>query len=188
MINRYHLYLDGVPFAIPSIEVPDLSKNFHSKIGKHQLCEDFIDWVYERDLVLRDDYAGEYFYTPPGGQVPLHTDKHEINDYVKLNWMVGGDASLMNWYELKPGKTLHPPAYTGLHGAYAGAAPEDVVLVHSARIGKPSLVNVGRLHELINGPEASHVYCVYVDDPRTGKRISWSEASTMFFVDCIKKI
>lgn len=186
MNNRYHLYLNDVPFTVPMISVPDPLKNFHSKIGRHQLSVEFIDWVYDRGLALRDDYAGEYFYTPPGGWVPMHTDKPVINDYVKLNWLVGGESSVMNWFELDEGKNLNAPSQTSLQGVYATASSDDVTKVYSARIGTPSLVNVGRLHELINGPEASHVYCVYIDDPHTGKRISWNEAVS-FFADNVKK-
>lgn len=187
-MNKYHAYLTiDAPFTFPSFDIPDPTINYHFKINRSMLANEFVEWIYERDLVLRDgDSAGEYFYTPPNGSVPMHTDKHEINDYTKLNWLVGGESSVMNWYELKPGKTLSSYEQTNLKTSYAFARPEDVDLVYSARIGTPSLVNVGRLHSLTNGPEASHVYCVYVDDPQTGKRLSWNQA-LHFFVDCIKK-
>lgn len=181
MSNRYHLYLDlPVPFAYPEIVVPNVLKPHHAKIDRSQLGKEFVGWIHSLGLMLREgERVGEYFYTPANGCVPMHTDKHFINDAIKLNWMVGGESSTMDWYELVPGKSL-TQSHTDLKTAYAYAQPEDVVHAYGAKIGGPSLVNVGRLHSLTNGPEPSHVYCVYVDDPTTGKRLQWDDACRYF--------
>lgn len=187
--NKYHAYLQDVPnVGSPSVVVPDTNTIHQGKLYKDQINPELIEWVYDRGLALREDgsHVGEYFYIPPNALVPMHSDKHEINDYTKLNWIGGGQDSVMRWYELKPGKQITARMHTPNGSAYAIADYGDVDLMCEYRIGSPSLVNIGRLHDFLNGPEPCFVYCAYIYHPDTGQRLSWDDA-VLFLNDRIKK-
>jgi hypothetical protein len=121
----------------------------------------------------------EFFYTPPGRTLEPHSDTLGITDVVKLNWMEGGDGSVMDWYELKAGAKLLTHK-TVINTRYSYAAKTDIDRVHTAVIGKPSLVNVGRLHGVRNGDQPRYVACVILQWPTTGRRMNWSEAEKIF--------
>lgn len=180
-MNRYHLPLKiPVAFKFPDYPVPNTQLHFHTRFHKADMTDEFKGWLNLRGLYV---IAGEYFYTPPGRTLEPHSDSPVISDVVKLNWMKGGEGSTMDWYELKPGAVLKTST-TVIHTQYSHAPRKDLIHVHSATIGTPSLVNVGRIHGVHNGNFPRYVACVVLGDSETQKRLMWDKAEKIFG-DCI---
>lgn len=180
-VNKYHLPLEiPVAFKFPDYPVPNTQRHYHARFHKADMTDEFKGWLNLRGLYV---IAGEYFYTPPGQTLEPHSDSSQISDVVKLNWMQGGEGSTMDWYELKPGAALKKNI-TSIHTLYSYASPEDLEHVHSATIGSPSLVNVGRIHAVHNGNSPRYVACVVLGDGETKQRLEWDKAEKIFG-DCI---
>lgn len=181
VVNKYHHHLKiPVPFTFPDYPVPNTQLHYHSRFHKADMSDELKGWLSLRGLYI---IAGEYFYTPPGRTLEPHSDSPQINDVVKLNWMKGGEGSTMDWYELKPGATLKTNT-TAIHTQYSYAPREELVHVHAATIGSPSLVNVGRIHAVHNNKYPRYVACVVLGDLETKQRLYWDKAKKIF-EDCI---
>jgi len=176
-MSRYHLKLNlPVPFVFPSYPVPDMRFHHHTRFHKSDMNEEFKQWIYSKGMAIT---AGEFFYTPPNRTLEPHSDTPKITDVAKLNWMSGGEGSVMDWYELKPGATLkHNNTVIGTQ--YSFANNSDIERVHTATVGTPSLVNVGRIHGIRNGNQPRYVACVILQWPDSGQRLNWSEAEKIF--------
>ena len=176
-MNNYHANLSlPVPFTFPSYPIPDKSKHYHARFHKADMNDQFKQWIVSLGLGI---VAGEFFYTPPGRTLEPHTDTPVITDVVKLNWMKEGKDSVMDWYELKTGAELLV-GNTAINTQYSYASKSDIERVHTATIGTPSLVNVGRIHGVRNGNEPRYVACVILCWPHNKQRLSWSEAKKIF--------
>lgn len=176
-VNRYHLDLSiPVEFKFPRYSIPDESQHYHCRFHKQDMNSEFVKWIHSLGLFI---IAGEYFYTPPFRTLEPHSDSSVITDAVKLNWMEGGEGSMMEWYELKPGVPLKEMR-TGINTTYGYALKKDILLKHEAKIGKPSLVNVGQIHGIRNGPEPRHVACVILGQAYTRERLMWDAAEEIF--------
>jgi hypothetical protein len=181
IVNKYHLALKlPVPLSFPDYPVPNTDLHYHARFHKADMSDEFKGWLNLRGLNV---IAGEYFYTPPGRTLEPHSDSPHIDDVVKLNWMKGGEGSTMDWYELKPGATLKTST-TSIHTQYSYAPRKDLIHVHSATIGTPRLVNVGRIHAVHNGKFPRFVACVVLGDLETKARLRWDKAKKIF-EDCV---
>lgn len=180
-VNRYHLALKlPVSLTFPDYPVPNTSKHYHTRFHKADMDEAFKKWLYLRGVYV---VAGEYFYTPPRRTLEPHSDSVYIDDAVKLNWMKEGGGSVMEWYDLKPGSSLKIGT-TSINTHYSYAPREDLIRVHTATIGTPSLVNIGQIHAIQNGNFPRYVACVVLGDLQTNKRLQWDRARKIF-EDCV---
>jgi hypothetical protein len=182
--EKYHYKLNlPVPLVFPQYPVPNPKEHHHCRFYKADMNKEFIIWVYSIGLYV---IGGEFFYTPPFRTLNIHCDSPVIDDRVKLNWMMGGDKSTMDWYELKPDKNLITNDRTVIDtpeiktGQYSYAERTDIKLTFSTEVGFPSLVNVGRLHGVRNGSEPRYVACTILGDPKTGKQLVWEKAKKIF--------
>lgn len=176
-MNIYHHRLN-IPTLVtfPSFEPPDPLLHHHVRWHKHEMGDNLFSWLRSLNLFV---IAGECFYTPPGRTLEPHLDTAEISDVVKLNWMKRGEGSTMDWYELKQGAQLQT-GMTPINTQYSYAPRSDLIHVHSAIIGTPSLVNVGRIHGIQNRNLPRYVACAVLGDVETKKRITWDQAINIF--------
>jgi hypothetical protein len=182
--EKYHYKLNlPVPLVFPQYPVPNPKEHYHCRFYKADMNKEFMIWVHSIGLYV---IGGEFFYTPPFRTLNIHCDSPVIDDRVKLNWMMGGDKSTMDWYELKPDKNLITNDRTVIDtpeiktGQYSYAERTDIKLTFSTEVGFPSLVNVGRLHGVRNGSEPRYVACTILGDPKTGKQLVWEKAKKIF--------
>jgi hypothetical protein len=126
----------------------------------------------------------EIFYRRPNAVSYIHSDKGEfgrlIGDYAKLNWVYGGDGSVMNWYNIN--KNCVPKEENTAIDSYALYYEESQVeMIHSQKVNRPSLVQVGCPHRVVNGPtERICVSLVFVYDDDKRKRVTFQDAKTLF--------
>lgn len=184
-MNKYCLNLNlpvnlDFPSDLPDPTIKDRwttsNGGRHMPYGLSQMNKDFLEFIESLGLFV---HFGEYFYTAPNTCLRPHTDTIEITDVVKLNWMRGGSDSAMEWYKLKPNKTLQK-SKTKINSTFSGSRIEDVDLVYSASVGTPSLVNVGQIHGVVNFNEPRHVVCAVLGKRRFDLRLEWDEAIKIF--------
>jgi hypothetical protein len=176
-LNRYHHRINiPVPFVFPTYQVPDPRSRFHRRFDKKDMNVEIVTWIHSLGLYI---VTGEYFYTPPNETLEPHSDSPFINDVVKLNWMKGGEGSDMEWFQLKEGAMLRTNT-TVINTQYSFAPREDLIKVHSATIGTPSLVNVGQIHGIQNKDRPRFVACLVIAKNATRSRVTWDEALDIF--------
>lgn len=98
---------------------------------------------------------GETFQREENYYSPLvHSDAPDLDqpDAAKINWVFGGSGSLMHWYE-PVNEKFGFTSKTVLGSKFKLYDKADVRLVHSQKIGCPSIVQVGMLHDVTTGPE-----------------------------------
>lgn len=156
--------------------IPNRNENHHVRIPQDELDSVLVNWLKELGLYIA---VAEYFYTAPGKSLKAHCDTLEMSDVVKLNWMYGGDDSLMDWYELNPGCPL-PQYETIIQTKFSIPNSGDITLKESHKIGKPSLINVGRIHGVRNGKQPRYVYSMVISEIVTQKRLEWDRAKEIF--------
>ena len=176
-MNRYHHRINiPVSFTFPSYPIPDTRLHHHCRFHKKDMNNELVQWLNSLGLYI---VAGEYFYTPPNRTLEPHSDSPSINDVVKLNWMEGGEGSVMEWFQLKEGAKLRTNT-TVINTQYSYAPRDDLIKVHSAVIGRPSLVNVGQIHAVQNSNQPRFVACVVIGNHRTNNRLMWDDAINIF--------
>ena len=149
------------------------------EIAKHPLCDTTPDTVAHVDInPYRDPKIEafnaslglitkhtEVFYTPPGGELPIHADDLTIDNRAKINITWGPPEGTVRWWksenaqaitdlesakemlgdELQPYEDFSKRQHTNLL-----AKKEDCELLWEANTNKVSLLNVGQLHSTYN--------------------------------------
>lgn len=175
-MKHYHHLNIPVQYRMVFPELPNPELRHHYRIKREEVNSEVHDWL--DGLGLRF-VTGEYFYTPPNRTLNPHTDDLIPNGYTKLNWMVGGEGSTMDWYELKPGAS-YKIGTTRIGTSYCYADPKDLILTESTSIGQPTMVHVGDFHGVRNGPHPRHVFCLITKRKDSDSRLQWDEALQIF--------
>ena len=145
-----------------------LENDFISYVNISELPDELFKWLAQYHLKISNVIEG--FYTKPnGGAIPIHNDTvipPGQRDACKLNFTWGPETSTTKWYKLKSDKEYveinHDETEINKSFQEAGIEPDiecykcysadenDVELIHQAVINKPSLMNVGQLHNTYN--------------------------------------
>jgi hypothetical protein len=170
MQNIYHVKL-----KLPVEFVVNESNSVLSICPYTDSHPDLIDFLLSCGISIRE---AQRFYIPPNGTTPPHVDCNHKNNYAKLNYVFGGQDSIMMWHQLKAGhaaKSMLSPI--GTKYLYAQAQDLESEPVFSTQIGFPSLINSGQFHSVINGPEPRICYSfilTYAENPN--QNIDWADA------------
>jgi len=191
MENIYHRYLN-LPFEIRKYPMFDLQP----KKMRHQDITGYIDknvLNLHKDLGLSIIHT-EIFYTPPGGSIPIHTDEKRFDNHVKVNVSWGPEQGRTRWWQSNKTKVvtdrqtaqdmldLHDEDqfstrdHTGLL-----AKNEDCTLVWEANTNRPSLVNVGQLHDTYSPLDGGRWTLCFVPGNKNGSDyVYWDEALEIY--------
>lgn len=137
-----------------------------------------ISWLADLNCEIARSGA-ELFYIPPGHTIPIHADGKQLDNKVKLNFQYRGNGSTMKWYVPANSvaiKTDNPVQF----GPYATIEETDAVLVHTAKIGQPSLVNAGVFHSVENGTDHRWTVSVPIWNLDTMSNLQWPDAVKKF--------
>lgn len=118
----------------------------------------------------------EIFYRRPNNVGNIHSDTEIVGDYSKLNWVYGD--GIMNWYKTTKDYTPTVLTTTSIKSYALYYKTSEVELVHSQKVGQPSLVQVGVPHNVING--ASERFCVSIEFEFNKIRPTFAEAQLLF--------
>lgn len=128
----------------------------------------------------------EVFYTPAGSQCPIHIDAPDGKaPHAKMNFAYGGPGSEMRWYE--------PYDSAGSRSAVTPTGTRSQILeqgggriISRAVIGRPSIINAGVYHDVIN-PSSEPRWCLSIVMQYKGGRLTWETAKKVFAF-CTKPI
>jgi hypothetical protein len=173
--NQFHYTLD-IPINFEPVFL-EADENQHVKYDIDLVTSDLKNWLYS--LGLKIVYGEQFLLTNTIGAMstwPLHIDDPHI--FVKLNYVYSDTDADMEWYELKPGHNLLS-SITSVGTNYTWAKKDSCNLIYSAKVQKPSLVNVSILHSVAE--VSSPRYCFsFVMVKLDGSHISWEEAEMIF--------
>jgi len=110
----------------------------------------------------------------------IHTDSTVSGeDFAKVNWVYGGQGSLMKWYKQKPNISKTTSSFP--HGPGVMLYTEDEVeLVYSTELPSPSIVQVGIPHDVVNPLEERYCISIIPFSKETNNRISIDQLSKIF--------
>ena len=148
--------------------------------NNNQVSNEFRDWLDSLGLVMT--YPPLIFYTPPGQQCGIHIDGYEISDRACVNFIVGGEGSLMHWYKLKQIVAIPEQVETQAGTPYTLYRPEQVEHVYSHAVKWPSIVQTGEPHNITNHTQGPR-WCISCDISKKenpGSGLTWDEAVEVF--------
>jgi len=174
MLNIYH-----TDVSLPVVFEPQYADtDVQNRMYKIDSSEAIVQWLNSIGLEIVRAGA-QLFYTPPHGSIPIHVDGTFLDNKVKLNFQYGGAGSEMRWYQ-RTAPTATNSATSGQSGKYLMVSEHQATQVWSAKIGKPSLINAGILHNVINGPEPRWVISIPLWDVNANQNLQWTNAITKF--------
>jgi hypothetical protein len=139
----------------------------------HQEVKDFFD---RHNFFIE---VVEVFYLFPNDAMSIHSDRAIPGDYAKLNWIYGGKDSVMKWYKVL-GTPAAPLYKTPIDSPSLQYKAAEVELIHEQAVGKPSLVQVGCPHNVVNGPEERFCVSIVFKHKSTRDRVTMAEAVAVF--------
>ena len=151
------------------------------KLPVDKLPKKFIEWFETTfdNLCIGDC---ELFYTPAHAEHPMHSDGYQpFIDFVKINYVFGGDNSLMHWYTL-PDNYVIEKENTVYNTTVTYIPTIAGNRVYSAKIGQPSLVNVGQPHSVDNSTNSNDRWCIclFPNYKKPGGRVLFNDAVNIF--------
>jgi len=177
-MNNYYADLNlNVPLFKPHVDIDTLPKNSLSKLTPtaKYISAELIELLSTVDVYIR---SVELFYCKPHHIGGIHVDA-EGGDFVKINYVFGGKGSVMNWYTVKPNQTPNF-GMTQANTFYWNWKPEQVDLKHSHVVKFPTLVQVGKPHQVNTTDEARLCVSLIVANKSTGKFIKFEDAYNTF--------
>lgn len=175
MPNLYHHRLQLPIDFEPVYLTPSESQHNHYDLSL--LPENFKNWFNQLGVKI---IGGEQFVLDPDKRKTyyIHIDNPANKNHVKINYVFSDKDYNMNWYELKP-NCSPTTAVTKIGTTYQWAKTEDCNLLHSAVVGKPSLINASVLHTV--EPVDSIRYCFsFTLANLSDENISWDNAVEIF--------
>lgn len=124
----------------------------------------------------------DFFYGPPNSPYAhnIHLD-HAPGDRAKLNWVFGGEGSVMHWYTVKKEKPKELLRTPGVKSSYHLFEPSEVEVAHSDSINNPSVVQVGVPHNVESPGAERWCYSLVVFDSRTKTNAKFDQLKKVFY-------
>lgn len=146
----------------------------HSIVDKDStISKEAIDFFNDHGISIT---SVELFYRRPSPQWGIvHIDNDGSFDRLNINFVIGGDDSVMGWFKTK---TLDA-GYTTVGDT--GAVPRryhssEVELIHTASIKQPSLIQGGVPHAILNTKKQRWCVCANIRDSKTQHVVTWDLA------------
>lgn len=132
------------PFVKGEFNREKYSITRHSLFDKDDINVEFLDLIDSFGLALSH---AEVFYSQSNSKHEAHIDTHANTDFPKLNWIFGGEGSLMIWYKPKEGYS-GTDSYTSINTKYLGFEPRNIIPIEAANLLSPSLVQAAVIHNV----------------------------------------
>jgi hypothetical protein len=179
-MNNYCVDLQvDLPLFDSNLSPVEFLKQKYTLTGHFQINTDDLNkklslWFLNLGLSIR---LIEIFYRQPNAVGNIHSDTSIPGDYAKLNWVYGN--GIMNWYKIAGinNSTIH---ITDINSHAIYYKESEVELVHSQKVGQPSLVQVGCPHKVINFDSERVCISLVFESINTKQRLTFQEAKTLF--------
>lgn len=153
MINFVDLDLNIYPLRDPRFA--RVLKSSHQKINISFINPHLIKYLKKFNIEI---FHAVSFYSPPYYTQPIHRDGL-FTDLVKMNFVIGGTNSVMNWYTIKDNADPEPKK-TRIGATYKEYELDQVEIIDTHTIKFPTLVQVGIPHNIINDYESRLCICL----------------------------
>jgi hypothetical protein len=181
--NKYTMnhYCNDLNFSFPVVkDTFDYKKykgTYHTSLTTDVFESKFVNLVDSLNLKIT---WIELFYRGPSDLTgfDVHTDSMG-GDYVKLNWIFGGNNSIMQWYTVKEGLEKEP-SKTALGSKYLSFDISEVDLAHRQSVRFPSIIQAGSPHNVYNPTEDRFCLSIMLRDKTTNNRLTMAEAVELF--------
>ena len=121
------------------------------------------------------------FYTPPGADRGLpHVDSMELNNMVKLNYIIGGKNTVMQWFKFNGNNKNIIHQHNGLGSGYLKFDQSMCELIWEEEIKGPCLVNAGIPHNVKNRSDTDRWSISYTLFDLNNNHLQWSDAEQIF--------
>ena len=167
-----NLNLDIAPLK-PDIDINNFSKDYWNTISLTHINTKLITFLLHLGL---DFPNAATFYSEGACIHPIHLDGTSLSDIVKINW-VYGDNHAMNWYS---SNITRPHCTDKIDRNYVHYKPNEVELVHSQKVGCPSLVQTGIPHNVVNYYGTRRCISMALFHRQTKKHVTMKEALHLF--------
>jgi hypothetical protein len=145
----------------------------HTTFDTSRLNLNFVNYLTKLNVTVA---FAEIFYTKTNIVTPIHIDSN-IGDFVKINYIYGGQDSYMMWYEpISESSGKH--AITCVGSPFVAYTKSEVRPIYLQTITTPSIVQVGCPHNIFNKSQDRH--CLSLVIAENYKRISMSRAIEIF--------
>ena len=167
-----NLNLD-IPPLHSDIDINNFSKDYWNTIPLSYINKNLISFLLQKGL---DFPKMATFYSEGECSHPIHVDGDSISNLVRVNW-VYGDHHVMNWYS---SNVVKPYSIEKTDRAYVHYKPNEVELIHSQKVGCPSLVQTGVPHNVVNYYGSRRCISIALTHRQTKKSVTMDEALLLF--------
>lgn len=194
MENRFHRYLN-LPFEIAKHPLCDTQPEDMKHLDINPYRDPQIDsWL--QGLGLECNHT-EVFWTPAGASLPVHADDVTLDDHVKINITYGPEEGKIRWWQsnevqvvtdIETAKKMltdldqnSADQFSEREHTNVLANRDECTLVYEANTNRPSLVNVGQLHDTYSPTnEGRWTLCFVPGVPGVSGYVYWDEALEYF--------
>jgi hypothetical protein len=135
-------------------QIKEKYKGKHVKIDLASINEKFCKLIKSKNLVINH---AQIFYVEPFSNTTIHRDKELLQDFPKMNFVFGGEGSVMQWFEPRP-EYIKKIKLTPLGIPYVAYDPDEVKLIHQSSVAQPSIVQAGIPHNIITFSEPRYCF------------------------------
>jgi hypothetical protein len=173
-MNEYCVKLNlDIPLLHPDVDINKFKEQYHTKGSLSDIHPSLLKFLYQKGLIVT---LVESFYSAPGYVMDIHIDTSP-GDFTKLNWVFGGQNSLMHWYRTKNDIPIVQKINT-IGKQYSEYTLDEVELCYSDTIGMPSIVQVGVPHNITNPTEDRLCICLVITKNRM--RVTMKDSLELF--------
>ena len=173
--NYFDLDID-FPYVNPSPELAVFYQDYVNPLPRGEfLTSELMKFIIVKHQLVINTAA--VFYSKPNVETPIHVDG-PLGDYAKLNFVLGGRNSKMNWYNLKDPANVPPIKKTSLKTDYISYDYSDLDFIDEYEFYRPTIVQVGIPHNVTNGPD--HRYCISLSLMQGRQRLTMDRARDIF--------
>lgn len=173
MHNCIDLNLNIHPFK-EGIDVNLYGTTPHTKISLNEINNDLISLLATLNVTIG---FAELFYTAPHSFTGIHTDCLG-GDYIKLNYVFGGEDSCMYWWKPKS-NVPNSPLKTPINSFYIRYKKTEVELIEKKSVKFPSIIQAGIPHNVENFKEPRYCLSLVLKN-QNDNRLTMTESIEIF--------
>jgi hypothetical protein len=182
---------------LPKLTIPLFNNEYnitdtpfgHHKLDVSNLSAELLDFFKERNVY--PSHVGSFRWQA-NFTTPIHTDNKPrgiVHDTVKLNWVIGGKDSCVNWYQPIDYKILIQeylsPAKRTLPGGkefedYTHHDENNCKLIESASVSGVLIMQAGIPHNVVNPTEERYCFSIVLMHIDTNTNLSMKDAKEIF--------
>ena len=194
---RAYKYVMSNYQLLPKLTIPLFNNEYnltdtpfgHHKLDIKYLSNEILNFLKERKV--HPLHIGSFRWGP-NFTTPIHTDNKPrgiLHDTIKLNWVIGGKDSYVNWYKPIDYKILIQeylsPAKRTLEGGrefedYTHHDENNCKLIETATVSGALIMQAGIPHNVVNLSEERYCFSIVLTHTNTQNYLSMNDAITIF--------